>query len=42
MSDNDNKSLSVDKPAAPFQSHHKAPVALARKQNNQASKYKEH
>ena len=38
MSDNDNKSFSVDKPPAQFQSHHKAPVALARKENNPASR----
>ena len=42
MHDKDNKSFSVDKPPAQFQSHHKAAVALARKQNNPASKYKGH
>ena len=42
MSDNDNKSFSVDKPPAQFQSHHKVAAALARKQNNPASKYNGH
>ena len=42
MSDNDNKSFSVDKQPAQFQLHHKAAVALARKQNNPASKCKGH